>query len=587
MLRMLTAWTLLAFFVSPAAQAKCLIAKIAELPVTMTDMKAMVTVNINGIPAVLAADSGAFYSIITPATATQYNLKTYPAPYGLHMSGIGGETEIALTRVKKFTLAGVDIPNVEFLVGGGESGGGSVGLLGQNVFSIADVEYDLAKGVIKLVKEQDCKKVSLAYWAVDGQAISEMEIQRTSPLQPGSIGDAFINGTKVRVMFDSGSDSSMLTRRAAERAGIQIDGAGVQSAGYVRGVGRVQVRTWIAPVASFKIGDEEIRNTRLRVSDASLASVDMLLGADFFLAHHIYVASKQNRLYFTYNGGNVFRLESRSQPSAAPAAGGAAPAGDEPTDAPSFARRAAAFASRHELPRAIADFTKACELDPTQPDFFYERGMAHWQNNEGDLALGDFDRALTLKADDVPALVARAELRLSRKESAPALEDLDAAERFAAKEADVRLRLSQDYFRLDHLAQAVAQSDLWITAHAADSRLPQAQGERCAERAWSGERLDRALDDCNTALRRLDSNDPRQAALLSMRGLVRLRLGDYGKAIADYDAALKIRGNDAVALYGRGIAKRRAGKSGESDLNAAVAQAPGVPVRFERHGMTP
>ncbi len=42
----------------------------------------------------------------------------------------------------------------------------------------------------------------------------------------------------------------------------------------------------------------------------------MILGADFFLSHHILVASSQRKLYFTYNGGPVFDL--RPQAVAAP-----------------------------------------------------------------------------------------------------------------------------------------------------------------------------------------------------------------------------------------------------------------------------
>jgi hypothetical protein len=32
---------------------------------------------------------------------------------------------------------------------------------------------------------------------------------------------------------------------------------------------------------------------------------DMIIGADFFLSHRIYVASSQHKLYFTYNGAGV------------------------------------------------------------------------------------------------------------------------------------------------------------------------------------------------------------------------------------------------------------------------------------------
>ena len=34
---------------------------------------------------------------------------------------------------------------------------------------------------------------------------------------------------------------------------------------------------------------------------------DMIIGADFFLAHRIYVARSQGKIYFTYKGGPVFQ----------------------------------------------------------------------------------------------------------------------------------------------------------------------------------------------------------------------------------------------------------------------------------------
>ena len=45
---------------------------------------------------------------------------------------------------------------------------------------------------------------------------------------------------------------------------------------------------------------------------------DVLIGADFFMAHHVYVANSQGKLYFTYSGGPVFRT---AVPQAAVASG--------------------------------------------------------------------------------------------------------------------------------------------------------------------------------------------------------------------------------------------------------------------------
>ena len=56
---------------------------------------------------------------------------------------------------------------------------------------------------------------------------------------------------------------------------------------------------------------------------------------------------------------------------------------------------------------------------------------------------------------------------------------------------------------------------------------------RCRLRALQGEELAKGLTDCNAAYRLSDKSNPATAAILESRGLVRLRLGDYDKAIAD------------------------------------------------------
>ena len=198
------------------------------------------------------------------------------------------------------------------------------------------------------------------------------------------------------------------------------------------------MKNWIAPFASFKLGDEEIRNTRLRIGDPGVDTTDMLIGADFFLSHRIYVASKQHRLFFTYNGGAVFNLKPspapdpvRGPPSAAmPAPGSDAPpaerAPDEPNDAAAYSRRGTAFAARRDFQHAIADLTRACELAPDEANYFYERGIARRDSGQPVPALADFDQAIKIKLDHVPALAARAELRLQNGDAATAAEDLEA-----------------------------------------------------------------------------------------------------------------------------------------------------------------
>jgi tetratricopeptide (TPR) repeat protein len=276
-------------------------------------------------------------------------------------------------------------------------------------------------------------------------------------------------------------------------------------------------------------------------------------------------------------------------PTPSPEAPPAESAPDEPKDAAAYSRRGTAFAARRDFQHAIADLTQACELAPDEPNYFYERGIARRDSGQPVLALADFDRAIKIKFDHVPALAARAEMRLQNGEAVTAVEDLDAADRAASKEADVRFRLGLNYQHADLMARSVAQYDLWIAAHGEDARLGAALANRCWAKALLGQDLKTALADCNSALDRNGKKNAGSAAILLSRGVVRLRLGDYDKSIVDFDAALALRPDSAWSLYGRGVAKIRRSRAaeGQADMSAAAAVSPEIAEDFARRGIMP
>jgi tetratricopeptide (TPR) repeat protein/predicted aspartyl protease len=592
-----------------ALATTCALARLAELPVTMNNLQPQVPAKINGADVMFLADTGAFYSLITPANAAQLHLSLHSAPFNISIRGVGGQTGVSVTTVT-LGLAGQTLPGADFMVGGGETGPGVIGILGENLLGLGDGDYDLANGVIRLLKPQNCHDAALAYWDRTGNySVISLQALNGSPwlrggLTPIGVGEAYVNGAKIRVIFDTGASTSMLSLRAAEKAGVKPDSPGVVAAGFTRGVGRNLRTTWIAPFDSFKIGEEEIKHTRLRIGDIHLDDVDMLLGADFFLSHHVYFANSQHKIYFTYNGGPVFNLTQTAEaPTTHSQTGGNAQAGNAqaaaasaaasaspyppsgPSDADGFARRGQAYASRLDYDKAIDDLTQAATLAPNDPQYLYERGLAYAANRQPFLAMQDFDAALKLKPDDVPALVARAEMRLGGRDKAGAILDLDAANRLAAKEADVRLTLGGVYLSADEFNEAVHQFDLWIEAHGDDSRMALALNQRCWTRAQAGTDLRKALADCNGALRL----NGKLAAALDSRGLVRLRLGDNDGAIADYDLALRLEPKLAWSLYGRGLARLKKGLTaeGRSDIAAATELQPKLPERAKARGITP
>src|SRR6185437_13979025 len=128
--------------------------------------------------------------------------------------------------------------------------------------------------------------------------------------RPHLIGEASVNRHKIEVLFDTGSPRTILSLRAAKWAGITPDSPGVIPAGVTSGLGANAIRVWIAPVAKFDIGGEAIEHTRVLMGDIDLGSlnVDMLLGTDFFLAHHVFVGYSQGKLYCPYNGAELWDI---------------------------------------------------------------------------------------------------------------------------------------------------------------------------------------------------------------------------------------------------------------------------------------
>ena len=567
----------------------------------------MVNAKINGTDVRFTLDSGAFYSMISPASAAALKLRTYPAPPDFYIGGVGGSIRVDAAKADDLNLSGITLHNVEFMVGGNDEGGDSIGLLGRNLILIADTDFDLAQGVVRLLSPQDCDDTVLAYWVHSGSSYSVMDIEKpphppifasrktkdaASFLEPIK-GTALVNGVKIRVKFDTGATSSFLTLRAAAKVGIKLESPAVTPAGYAGGIGRGLVATYLAPVESFKIGDEEVRNTQLRLGDTDIDGTDMLIGADFFLSHHIYVASSQHKLYFTYNGGPVFNLKTvvaaSTQPPVGPAAQTATQDPQDAGDASDYARRGAAFAARRDFDQALRALTRACELAPDNPENFYQRGMVFWESNQPGRALTDFDRALQLKPSYVLALLARSDLRMQTGNKAGAETDLDAANTAASRADAAHYSLAAGYMRLGRFTRALEQFDLWIAFHPMDANLSFALSGRCRAGVLGNIALRDALTDCNKALSLARKSSPFYAEVLDNRGLVWLRLGEYDKSTADFDASLEITPRNAWSLYGRGIGKIRANKTsdGEADIAQAKVISPDIVDALGKYGILP
>ena len=577
-----------------AARAECKLQKIVEMPVTMDGLRPHVAAKINGHDVTLLVDSGFFFSDLSDEAVARFGMKRSTAPYGLEIGGVGGHSRDARAAVAQdFSFAGAQFHNIEFLVGGRVGDAVAVGVVGENILGPFDVEYDLGNGMIRFFKAQGCGDANLAYWSA-GMSLSRIPIDAPGKYIQQITAKAQVNGHTIRVTLDTGDPLSVLSLNAAARAGVQVSTAGVTSAGVSYGIYGKGQEAFLAPFASFKIGGEEIKNTRLRMADLALPDTDMLLGVDFFLSHRILVSNTQKKLYFTYSGGPVFRLDqARSQQAQAaptpgvaiPTAAAGAPAETAaPKTAAEFQRRGQAYAARREFPAAIADFSKAIELEPNEAAHYHARALARLAARQPVLAMADLDQALKFNPGDVQALMARGQLYLGTKYPARAKADFEAAMKLSPDNAGLQAQVGLAYASAGLFDPALLALDGWVAAHPRDGSLPQVLNARCWTRAMANRELDKALADCDTAMR-----GDKVSTVMQNRGLVLLRMGRLDEAIAQYTAAIRAQPRAAQALYGRGLAelKKGAKAQGEADIAAAGAIAPGLQAEYKRFGLAP
>jgi len=563
----------------------CHLMSYGTLPVAMHGERPTTVAEVNGKATRFILDTGAFYNMMPRAEALSLGLSPRPAPDGFRLAGVGGATFAKLALLKDFHILGTTVDHVWFVVGGTDSGHG---LLGANLLDLGDLEIDLANGKMTLFRTHGCRKSELAYWTKGGKS----DVADTEP--SGNVNDrrtflkVTIDGKRVRAVLDSGAYATVLSRDAAKRIGIDLDGPGVKAGRLGFGIGARSIRTWTVPIDSFSVGTETIRHSQMQVIDGSLGNgdTDMLLGVDFLLAHHVFIANSQKKMYFTYNGGRVFTLAKAPEDGNAPAAGTATDtAGAGLATAGDYALRGEAHLSRGELDAAVDDLGKAIAMAPDKAAYYLSRARAYAVQKRQDAARADLDKSLSLDPKDTDALLLRAELRLSHHDRTGAATDVAAASALAVGGSpQARLIASLD-MRLGQPAQAIPLLDDWIRVHEDDARLGLALNVRCLASGLSNQTLDQALRDCRKAIRR----DGKKPNYLESLGLVQLRLGHYAKSIKAYDQAVAKMPRSAWSWYGLGLAEIHSGHAatGNADLAGARALAPGIDATAARFGLHP
>ncbi len=322
-----------------AAHAQCKYKRLGAIPAEWVGSRLMIDGTINDQPLKMIVDTGSQWTTMPGALATRLDVALAHASH--YEVGFGGKSEISSGRLQELSLGRFQWHKLKVAVAWSVGGLPDV-LVGADLLLENDVELDGKQLVF--FAPSGCDDASLGYWGDDVPSVP------TEPVVGKDLRTNIVvqvNGQPVRALVDSGAPTTILDSAAARRLGANPDDPSAQL-GKSGGIGSHVTSMSAATFDSIAIGPEVVHHPRIRVGNLWQGVRDdihemgteryvaeqpeMILGADFIRSHRLLFATSQRRLYFSYIGGEVFRVPAARAVAATTAPSDSAASAVKPTD---------------------------------------------------------------------------------------------------------------------------------------------------------------------------------------------------------------------------------------------------------------
>jgi tetratricopeptide (TPR) repeat protein/uncharacterized membrane protein len=203
------------------------------------------------------------------------------------------------------------------------------------------------------------------------------------------------------------------------------------------------------------------------------------------------------------------------------------------------------------------------------------RGIEHQEKKDLDSALADFDEAIRIDPTIPLAFANRASVRYDKKEYDVSIEDLNKAIELDPKYFRAYTDRADAYRQKGDLNHAIEDYKMALSLNPSDKQKVAIEGvlsNAYADRGVDQKDENAELADYDEALR----INPNNAVALNNRAATYTSKGEYDKAIQDLDLAVKLRPDYAIAFRNRGDAYRGKGdrKQASADYKLALALNP-------------
>jgi hypothetical protein len=300
------------------ASADCKLLLLAEFKLDSTSYSPIAEGEINARTVKVLIDSGATFSSVSSFAVNRLGLPTIEM-VGMRAYGVGGDTQVYRAHINELKIGAFTKTGLDLYVSGDDSRAGPAEIiLGEDVLSKVDTEFDLAHNAIRLFQPKGCTAPQLVYW---GAAYSQADLLTWDPEQPAIQTRALINGKQALAALDSGAEQSMIDATAADADGAARPPPSAATE-TVRGMGPEAVKSWTGHFDSFAFGDEKIAHVNVQVLPFARGMTytqtgdltphhlentpSMFVGDDFLHAHRVFIDNEDHLILFSYQGGPVF-----------------------------------------------------------------------------------------------------------------------------------------------------------------------------------------------------------------------------------------------------------------------------------------
>ena len=264
---------------------------------TEPDGQIAVPVAIDDRPARLVVDTGSIYSSMSSALVSEFDLKPKPAARIYELLGNVPLYDIVFPH--SFRIGNLSTDDIGFYVAPSRAlHADSAGLLGPDIMSKYDVEFDFAHARFNIFSQDHCPG-QVVYWTRDPYAQVAIRVDDNWHISV----PVTLDGKPIVALLDTGSARSSMSLDVAKSVmGIDESNPALKTLEPVSINGTARVAMYHYPFQTLTLDGVEVRNPLIDILPAAMfgkGAPQLILGLSALRQLHFYIAYKEQMLYAT------------------------------------------------------------------------------------------------------------------------------------------------------------------------------------------------------------------------------------------------------------------------------------------------